>query len=229
MDIAGKNTLEAMARAKWYNKWLFSLMEEHLGGEILEVGAGIGNFTSLLAKKGNVTVIDIRKDYVRNLKNDFGSHVLAGLGDVEKDRYFFGVRKFDTVVCLNVLEHIKDEYKAMKNMFNLLKSEGKLVLLVPAHKALYSNFDQEIGHFRRYSKHQLKNKLEDMGLLVTENKYVNWWGAIGWLLWFRISRKQYMSKRAINIFDNYGKFLLFFESIVSSPFGLSVYVVAKKP
>lgn len=229
MDSAGKKTLETMAGAKWYNQWLFSLMEEHLGGDILEVGAGIGNFTNLLAKKGIVTGIDIRKDYINNPEKDFGSRVFMGLGDVEKGKYFFRKKKFNTIICLNVLEHIRNEGHAIDNMFNLLKPGGKLILLVPAHKLLYSRFDKEIGHFRRYVKTEIRDLLTIAGFGVLENKYLNWWGAIGWLVWFKILGNTQMPSEPVEIFDTFGRVFLFPEKFVSPPFGLSVYLVAEKP
>jgi len=158
-DITGKTTLEIMNEAQWYNRWVFSFISPHLRGEILEVGVGIGNFAIMLAQKGNVTAIDIDKGYLQTLKSHL-KNVEVGYGNVESGKYFFKNKKFDSIVSLNVVEHIKEDKKALKNMNALLKKGGKLVLLVPAYRLLFSNFDRKLGHYRRYSKNEVKDLVE---------------------------------------------------------------------
>src|SRR4030066_1845318 len=98
MDEVGEYTLQIMRLASWYNNWLFSAVEPYLGKEILEVGAGIGNLTALLSKKGQVTAIDINQSYVSDLKKRL-KRVDIGYGDAEKGRFFFKNRLFDTIIC----------------------------------------------------------------------------------------------------------------------------------
>ena len=88
MYKAGKETLEVMKLAKWYNSWVLSFFDKYLKGDILEVGAGIGNFSSLLERYGKVTTIDIRKDYLSKLKRK-NKKRKVGFGDIEAGRYFF--------------------------------------------------------------------------------------------------------------------------------------------
>ncbi len=228
MDKIGQKTLETMSFAKWYNNWLFSLMKRHLGKEVLEVGAGIGNFTNLLIEDHQVTSIDIEKDYVSRLIKRFGRKIEVGIGDVEKDTYFFGNKKFDSVVCLNVLEHIESDKKALKNMQKLLKPSGKLILMVPAHKFLYSNFDKELGHFRRYAKNEVDEKLKEAGFKKVELKFLNWWAAIGWFVFLKLGKKNTLPKTEVSIFDKIGKVFLFPEKFVAPPFGLSILAVYQK-
>ena len=159
IDPLGHSTLETMSFAKWYNDWLLSLIEHYIGKTTLEVGSGIGNFTHLLESRSNVTATDINKDYIRRLKRVRGTKTEAGFGDIEKNSFFFSKRKFDTIICLNVLEHIKNDRKALNNMNSLLKKGGTLILLVPAHGLLLGKFDKELGHYRRYSLGDIKKKL----------------------------------------------------------------------
>jgi len=88
MDEVGEYTLQIMRLAGWYNTWLFSTIEPYLGKEILEVGAGIGNFTALLAEKGKVPATDVNPSYVTDLKSRLRG-VNVGFGDVEKGNFFF--------------------------------------------------------------------------------------------------------------------------------------------
>ena len=226
MDLVGKETLEVMKEARWYNQWLFTMIEPYLGKEILEIGAGTGNFTRILSKIGEVTVIDIEERYIKDLKKN--KNISSGFGDIEEGRYFFHAKKFDSIVCLNVLEHISNDFKALKNTYKLLKVGGTLVLLVPAHQILFSNFDKTLGHFRRYTTGELAQKLKNAGFKVVTNRYLNWWAAIGWFVFLRLTGWRSMPKNEVGIFNYLGKLFLWPEKFVEFPFGLSVLALAKK-
>lgn len=235
MSSIGGYTLQVMKLAGWYNNWLFSHVAPNLKGKILEVGAGIGNFTSLLAKKGQVWAIDVEKDYISDLKKKFGGKVKVGYGDIEKDKYFFKRHlpagrqgKFETIVCMNVLEHIKDDRKALKNMNKLLKKGGRLVLLVPAHSFAYGTLDENLGHFRRYSKKELSEKLEKAGLGIEKLNFLNFLGIWGWFMNAKILNEPTLPGNQLKIFDVLSRPFLFLEKFIEPPFGLSVLVVAKK-
>ncbi len=214
----GKRTLEIMNKADWYNNWLLKQISKYLKGDILEVGAGMGNFTSKLSKFGNVTAIDYDPEY----KN-------ANFGDIEKGRYFFNnKKKFDTIVCMNVLEHIKNDKLALKNMLELLNLKGRLVLLVPAFEFAYSDLDKNLGHFRRYTKDSLANLLTTNGYSLMAIRYLNWLGLIGWFINGRILRQELLPEKQLGIFNIIARPLLLVEEHVEPLFGLSVLVIAKK-
>jgi SAM-dependent methyltransferase len=226
-NIAYK-TLETMALASWYNRWLFSQVKSRIGGRILDVGCGIGNFTPFLLTCGEVFGIDVDGKSMQRLNSKYKGKAKFGFGDIEKGSYFFGRRKFDSVFCFNVLEHIKDDSRALKNIFKLLSSGGSLVLIVPAHNFLMSGFDQKIGHFRRYSKDALKDKLLLAGFKEVSVRYLNWWAAIGWFLLMKLGRRKSLPDKSLRIFDLLGKVFLFPEKFISPPFGLSVLATAYK-
>jgi SAM-dependent methyltransferase len=228
MDKTGRETLKIMRTVEWYNNWLFSLVEEHIKGDILEGGAGIGNFTSLLLKRGRVFAIDINKDCLKGLRKKFGSKVFIEFGDLEKGKFFSKTKKFDTIVCLNVLEHIKDDKKALENMFELLKPKGKLVLLVPAYQLFFGRLDEELGHFRRYSKPELTRKLTSLGFKICKSRYLNWLGGLGWFINARILGRKMLSKKQLVLFDKIARPFLKLEQVFEPPFGLSILVIAQK-
>src|SRR3989344_2171617 len=177
----GKITLESMSGAVWYNRWTIRQFQPFLKGDILEVGCGIGNFTQILTTYGNVWAIDIENNYINSAKKK-AKNARVGPGNIATGKYFFKNHFFDTIVCLNVLEHIKEDDKALSNIYKLLKKNGYLVLLVPTHKFLYGKIDQAINHFRRYDKQELKEKLSVMGLDIIKSKRLNLLGGLGW--WF---------------------------------------------
>lgn len=218
MDKIGNKTLEVMKKANWYNNWLLKQISKYLSGNILEVGVGIGNFTSKLSKYGKVTAID----YDPNYKN-------ANFGDIEKGKYFFGGnKKFDSIVCMNVLEHIKDDKKALSNMFNLLNHGGKLILLVPAHQWAFGPMDAGLGHFRRYSKAGVEKLLHNSQFTIHSSRYLNWLGLIGWFVNARIFKSKILPKGQLGIFDVISRPFLKIEEIIKPPFGLSVLAIGEK-
>ena len=221
----GEYTLNAMKKAKWYNRWLLTFVEKYLTGDILEVGAGIGNFSKMLKKYGKITVIDINRKYLNNCRI---GDINCGLGDIERGEYFFKDKKFDSIICLNVVEHIKDDEGALKNIHKLLKKNGNAAVLVPAHKLLYSRYDHLLGHYRRYTISDVKKLIGNSGLEIVDIRYVNWWGAVGWLFFMKILKKTDFPENELGIFDMFGKFLLWPEKFIKLPFGLSVLAVVRR-
>lgn len=225
--ITGASTLESMSQAVWYNQWTVKKFAPFLRGDILEVGCGIGNFTKSLTKYGRVFAIDINKNYVTDLKPSLNDSQV-GFGDIEKGEYFFAKQKFDTVVCLNVLEHIRDDKKALKNMYGLLRSGGHLILLVPAYDFLFGRIDKEIGHFRRYNKKLLKSLLEEVSFKIVKTRVINFLGAVGWWIVSKLFLESRVSESKIKVFNLIAPAFLFLENFIQPPFGTSILIIAKK-
>lgn len=217
-----------MAKAAWYNKWLFKIFAPFLSGDILEVGCGIGNFTKLLSKYGAVRAIDINTNYITIARKETGLKTKIGSGDIEKGIYFFRSKQFDSIVCLNVLEHIKDEDKALDNLFKLLKPEGKLILLLPSHMFLYGHIDKSIGHFRRYNKSKIKEKLLKKGFKILKLKRLNFLAAPGWFVAGKILKETAVKEGNIKIFNLVAPVFLKLEKIIEPPIGISLLVVVQK-
>lgn len=227
-NITGSSTLESMSQAVWYNQWTLKLFDRYLYGKILEVGCGIGNFTKTLTKYGKIVAIDIREDYIKKTKDLVGDKVRVGFGDVEKGNYFFKDRDFDSTVCVNVLEHIENDEKALKNIYELLKVEGYLILLVPAHKFLYGKIDESIGHYRRYEAKEVIALLTKTGFKIISNKKINLLGAAGWWFFSNILKVNKVNKGNINFFNLIAPFLLPLENFFEPPLGTSILVIAQK-
>lgn len=223
----GKTTLESMSQAVWYNLWTLKKFLPHLSGDILEIGCGIGNFTNALTKYGSVWAVDIEKEYIEQTKKNTKGKANVGFGDIEKGKYFFD-KKFDTVICLNVLEHIKDDKRALKNLYSLLKKGGKLVLLVPAHQFLYGGIDEAIGHYRRYQKKSLNLMMKSLGFEIINVRSLNFLGALGWWYSSKLRNKSIVEEGKVKIFNIIAPLVLPLENIVEPPFGTSVLIIAQK-
>ena len=225
--------LESLSNARWYNKWLIRHFSKYLSGEILEVGCGIGNFSRLLGKYGKVHATDINGDYLKRIKKELklqeNNHIKVGFGDIEKKLFSFKFgRKFNSIVCLNVLEHLKNDHKSLKNLYSFLKPGGFLILLVPADKILYGKIDEAIFHYRRYGKFELKRLVKSAGFQVVSLKKLNFLGGLGWFFFGRILKNKTVSKGKVSLFSKVAPFFLWFEKFVESPIGTSLLLIARK-
>lgn len=227
-DLYDKDTLESMSQAVWYNQWTINQFSNFLHGDILEVGCGVGNFTKLLFSFGTVSAIDINKDYLKLTKRIIGNRGEVGVGDIEKGKYFFKDKKFDTIICLNVLEHIQNDVGALDNLFDLLKKDGRLILIVPSEKFLYGEIDRSIGHFRRYGKPDLFKKLKTAGFDNVKLRKFNILGAIGWFIAGRILKDKKVKKGNIKIFNLIAPVILSLENFAEPPVAISILAIAQK-
>lgn len=221
-----KEALEILSRCQGYSEFLVSYFERFLGKNVLEVGSGIGNITSLLVKKGRVVVpSDIDKESLKTLNLKFGNAAFLDItSEISKEL----IGKFDSVVVLNVLEHIKDDFEALINIKKLLKDRGKLIILVPSHRFLYSQYDKKVGHQRRYSLKELKEKLGQTGFKITKLNFVNKLGALGWFYNFKIAKRTSFPKPLIVSINAISCLIKFIDRLFPFPFGLSIICIAQK-
>lgn len=222
-----QQTLESMSQAVWYNQWTLKKFSSFLRGEILEVGCGIGNFTPFLTEYGRVWAIDLDRRYVNQTRKALDDKAKVGYGDIEKGEYFFN-KKFDSIVCLNVLEHIKDDRITLENLYKLLNPSGFLILLVPSHQFLYGEIDKSIGHFRRYTQKQLEDNLKRIGFKPVKSRKLNFLGSIGWFIEGKLFKKRKIEEGKIKIFNFLAPFFLRIENLIEPPIGTSILVIAQK-
>jgi ubiquinone/menaquinone biosynthesis C-methylase UbiE len=78
----------------------------------------------------------------------------------------------DVVVALNVLEHIKEDENALRQINRILKPEGYAIIEVPANRELYDFYDEQLRHFRRYSLPELKTLTEEAGFAVVHASHL---------------------------------------------------------
>ncbi|MDA8693092.1 class I SAM-dependent methyltransferase [Saprospiraceae bacterium] len=233
IDEVGIETLEAVSIAVNFNEWMYKTINAHCNGKILEIGSGIGNISKHFIENGqDITLTDIRENYVTSLKEQFPSHenktILMDLVDLDFDtkyRQFLGT--YDTVFALNVVEHIKDDQLAIINAKKLLKPNGKLIILVPAFQFLYNSFDTALEHFRRYTKKSL-NKLISSELELSHSQYFNAFGMLGWFVSGRVLKKKTIPIKQMKIYDK----LLFVAKTIDicllNQIGLSVISIGTK-
>jgi SAM-dependent methyltransferase len=224
--------LEIMKNAKNYHKWFYSQFNKHLGQRIIEIGAGIGNEVHLLQDRNLVVAVDTSENCVEYMKRRFigQSNILPVKGDVTS-KEILELREYspDTVICVNVLEHVKGDDTALSHMFELLGQNGKLILGVPAFQFLFGSIDRVVGHHRRYNKNELREKLADAGFKVLDIFYMNSISIFGWFLNNRILKLNVESLMQVKLFDTFVvPWLSVVERAVRPPFGLSIVAIAEK-
>ena len=234
-DHAGhpqSRTLEALSSASAYNDWIFSVFAEFIGNRALEIGCGTGNLTChLLENAKEVTAIDIDAEYLRVLSRTV--RVPEGHALTVRNQNFLedmtGLAGFDSVVLINVLEHIAEPEEALRRIYEALMPGGRVIVLVPAFNFLFSRFDELIGHHRRYTRETFASELTSAGFTIKNNLYFNFLGMAGWWLRFCVLKKEYITTHAVGFFETLTPLLRSIESVVRLPVGLSVIAVGEKP
>jgi SAM-dependent methyltransferase len=229
-DQAGAETLEIMEAAPNYNSWQFSRVAPYLGRRICEVGSGIGNMSALIAgSRPELLVLTDTDPYYRGLLQDrFASspEVVVDqltLPDLSaRDRY--QPYALDTVVALNVIEHIASDVEALGSIAGMLRPGGRAVILVPAFQMLFGSLDRELGHVRRYTRSSLGQRMREAGFRVEQAFYFNLVGTIGWWVNARLRKVPRIPVEQLRYFDALVP-MLRLEDRVPLPFGQSVIAI----
>jgi glycosyltransferase involved in cell wall biosynthesis len=227
---AGYKTLLRLSRAQRYNRWMFEQLAPWLGRRVLEIGSGIGSFTRYLVGRDLVVATDLNPRYLQILANTFERHTrveVTSLDLMDFDPAPVAARGIDTILCLNVLEHVEDDLGALRRLHAALVPGGRLLLLVPAHEWLYGAIDRAIDHHRRYGRAGLAARLREAGFEVEHTAFFNRLGVVGWYLNSVVLRRTRVPGLQVHL-QNALVPLLRAESALRLPFGLSLIAVARR-
>jgi SAM-dependent methyltransferase len=227
-DASLAEVLESLEGAENYAAWIYQLVSPWLGEEVLEVGAGHGTMTAALIGRRRIVAADPSERCVARLRARFGEDASVEIRQADASAAGAG-GPYQSILLVNVLEHIDDDATVLESLGAALRPGGHLVLWVPAHPALYSDFDQRVGHFRRYRSHELSMLVTSAGLQVSELRHVNALGAMAWWLSATIlggtpttGRKLHLADRGIVPVARW------LEQFRPPPFGLSLLCVATR-
>ncbi len=226
--------LETAANSPRRTEWMYEQLRQYVRGDVLEVGSGVGTISEKLAAdtRGRVLLTDVEPTYLTFLRRKFrrSNRVLVRRLDLSSTRDFRAIRqRFDTILCINVLEHVNNDVQALLEMRKLLKPRGALVLLVPAHPRLYNHIDSAIGHFRRYARSDLCSKLRNSGFEIYRIYYHNMFGIPGWYLNGSILKKHFVNSTAAGWFDRAVPIFRSAEELVGAPTGVNLIAVCYSP
>jgi len=191
-DAYGSEILARLSRAPRFSRWMADTIRPYIGDRVLEIGAGIGNLTVHLAPRSVYWATDVNPLYLDRLAalSRNRPYVRVGITDLTKPETFPDGQKFDTVVCLNVVEHMEDDVAALRNLSGLLEEGGRAIVLVPHGPGLYGSLDQVLGHFRRYTREQLTAAGEQAGFQTCQVLAFNRMGAPAWWINGKLLRRR---------------------------------------
>lgn len=231
----GDINLRTMDSASRFTDWMYNEISPFLGGDILELGSGIGTYSEKIVRdyrQSRIVLSDIDDGYVRALGERFLQYgnVSASVIDANRREDFANLdMAFDSVFALNLLEHIEDDVAALNNIYGVLKPGGQLVILVPAHKFLFNCIDKAIGHYRRYSRQDITAKVKQTRFTLKKLFYFNFAAIPGWYVNGNIFRQARVNEGAVGVFDKIVPVLRLIERyILFRRIGISLIAVLVK-
>ena len=230
ISSAGEKTLRRMAGMSRYNTWLWEQIAPFTGQRVLEVGAGIGTMTRHLLTKEFILSTELEPSYLERLRAAFGHHpnvTIHPLDLADSLPRWLSAQRVDTVLCVNVLEHIEDDEASLAHFFSILPSGGRVVLIVPALSPLYGTIDQALGHHRRYERDEIVHKLQRAGFLIEQTRFFNAPGILGWYLNSRLLKRRSVPHFQAQVNDFLVP-LLRLEKHYRLPWGMSLLAVGRK-
>ena len=230
MQYQGLTTLEVLTEAKNYNRWITDNFLPYIKAPLLEFGAGIGNISELISSYTPLYLTDTDARMLAHLKNKFShiNNVSVNFLDITQPPPEHLVESFQTVIGINVLEHVEDDEKALFHLGNVLKPSGRLLLLVPAKKWAYTDLDRQLGHFRRYEKKELGEKLAKASFQIEKLYFFNIIGLMSWIMRDKLQRSGGLRPYQISLFDTIVPICKSIESKVRMPLGISLIAIAQK-
>lgn len=251
MDLAGENNihleklqnetahlgaLRRMAVLQSYYEWSLSRLLPWVGKRVLDAGCGIGNGTKLLARHSEyVAAVDLSAVNLEELRRSVGNtrSIEVIQMDLEGDLSRLQQSCLDTIVCLDVLEHVYDDTQLLANFLRVVQPEGTLLVKVPAMPSLFGSVDEASSHYRRYSRTVLMSVAQNAGWNVLWCKYMNIFGVVPYFIKSRVLRRRANFSRTfapwqLGILERLTPMMARFDRIVGPPIGQSLLMVAKK-
>ena len=233
-EFEGHENLETVSNSENFNNWMYEEIFPGLKGDILEIGSGQGAYSKRVIRdfpESKITLTEISTSYLENLKRDFSSNnVNVAKLDLNNKKDFenIGYEKFDSIFGLNVLEHVEDDIFALNQLFKMLKNDGNLIILVPCYKFLFNVIDENVGHWRRYTKKELESKLQKTNFDLQKIFSFNFLGIIGWYINGNICKNPQINPKATKVFDKIIPIEKHLEKIFGKKIGLSIITISKK-
>ena len=211
--------LEPMCLGMNYHKWIYDIIEPYLGHKVCDVGAGLGTFSRLLSDR-DLIIVEIDEERNKTLRDQFQTVSYGCLEHTDEDN-------FDSIVYINVLEHILHDDAELSVVYRKLKPGGYVVIFVPALSMLFSKFDRDIGHCRRYGKRLLKNRIEQARFELVDLRYFDFFGIFPWLIVYKFLRFGMVSSH-VRLYDKVVPVFKYFESLFKIPVGKNLIAIGKK-
>src|SRR5512139_528444 len=203
-DAHGSQILGRLARAPRFNAWMADTIRPYCGNKVLEIGSGTGNLTRHLVPRDAYVASDVNPLYLQTLQHltHDRPYLDVTLTDVTQGQTFPEIPGgFDTVVCLNVIEHVDDDRGALENIRRVLSPGGRAILLVPQGLDLFGTLDEILGHKRRYSEATLRQLALEAGFEIEAMLAFNRVGTPAWWLNGKVLRRRYFGLAQVAVLN----------------------------
>lgn len=229
-DVYGSHVLSRLSHAPKFNAWMADTIRRYCGNRVLEIGSGVGNLTRRLVPRVQYVASDINPLYLQTLEALSGErpYMQTAYCDVTEMSSFPRIQEdYDTVICLNVIEHVDDDRRALSNIKNVLVEGGTAIILVPQGEWNFGTLDEVLGHQRRYNKESLRNLAEECGFSVKTIVEFNRIGTPAWFLNGKVFRRRVFGLFQIWLLNFLTPVFRWLEPILPFP-GLSLIAVLQR-
>lgn len=231
---AGEGALENHLggdEARNYRQYEYDMVSPHVGRSLLEIGSGLGHFSEQFAGRLDYLAVSDNDPYcVEQLRKRYTANADVEVLDLALPADIKIRQKVDTVVMMNVLEHIQEDVQALKDLAAVVEPGGRIVIWVPGYMQLYGEFDRKVGHVTRYTPSTLAATVKGAGLQAEVLKPINFLGGIAWWAAVRRGGAGYPDPRLVKIYDRTVIPLTRgIERLIRPPFGQTVFCVARVP
>ena len=224
--------LEVLADMPNYYDWIMASFAPHVRGNVVEYGAGTGTVSDRLRPLAErLTLVELSANLVEKLRSRFGNDEnVSVVGEcLENHAATASSDSVDTIVMVNVLEHIENDVGALAHLVRMLKPGGHLLIFVPALQVLMSKLDVLHGHFRRYQKPDLTNKIIAAGAVVQDCRYFDLAGVLPWFFLNKLLGSTKFDPRLVTLHDKYiVPISRAIERNVLPPIGKNLVAIAKR-
>jgi SAM-dependent methyltransferase len=228
--------LEALADIPNYQRWILHKFPVSPRGRVLEIGAGIGNLARHYVDRVDETVLlepalNLRGRLEKAFRGRSNVHVVSALLEEVSGRAVDGVNfepaTFDTILLIDVLEHVDDDRAMLGRVHSLLRPGGSLLLFVPALPWLYGSLDALVQHKRRYTREGLRTVVASANLEVRFLRYFDVLGVLPWFLAGRVVKRKQFDELAAKLYDRTAVPVgVHLERYFAPPFGKNLICVA---
>jgi SAM-dependent methyltransferase len=230
--------LEAMSEASNYHRWILGIFAPYLGRHLVEVGAGLGSFSELILRHHaceTLALVEPSAEMYQQLEARARRMPTSPRVDTyhanfpEAAPLIKAKHSLDSVIYVNVLEHIADDEVELAAIHRALSDHGRVFIFVPALSWLFGAFDERVGHLRRYTKSELEEKLRRTGFQTIISTYFDLAGIAPWWIKYRLLKSTKMQPGGVRLYDRYiVPTARRFEAVIHPPIGKNVIVVAEK-
>lgn len=211
-----------------YLRYQRELIGTHCGRTVLEVGAGLGEFAAGFTGLDRFVVTDVDPGAVERMRRRFADRPEIEVDTFDVDGSTPLSEPVESLVSVNVLEHIDDDVAALRDLAKSVVPDGTIVLWVPGYQRLYGEFDRKVGHYRRYTPGTISAAVRAAGLRVDVARPVNFLGGIAWWAAVRKGGVRAPNPRLVSLYDRYAvPATKGIERFVTVPFGQSILCVAR--